>query len=190
MILSLSMLLSFVCSGKDVPTDSSNHSNEESLAAWAQFLDFAKNANSSAISDETLRAKYGQDVKRKDLEDRDYRDTVYYKKPGGHGFDVVLDFTARPLGRKDYTWPRSTLIFSLPDQGCVDRESAKNDLIAAGFAFTGTTTSPILIDHYRKGESLVEVSLWTARRARGLLDAAKYGPSPALVCVKDSKITT
>lgn len=158
----------------------------DSLAGWVQFLELVKSTKGPLFTDETLRSRYGQDVKKTEREDRSYMDVVDYTKADHHGFRLVLEYTARPIGVKNYASPGSALHVYWPGHGCIDRDKARADLVAAGFAFVGTQPFAPPIDAYSKGRIIVRLALWTAQPARRPTETANHEPMSALVCVKDA----
>jgi hypothetical protein len=164
----------------------------DALAGWVQFFELAKIANNYPITDEVLRSRFGQDVKRMDSDSRGYRDWVDYRKADGHGFDIDLSYTTLVHGLKN-SGPGAVLNVRLPDKGCLDRNKARADLTAAGFTFfhAQAPASPGPSDNYLKDQgAYVQLFLRTAIRARTTLQEMKYGPRAALVCVASARVTS
>jgi hypothetical protein len=172
----------------DVPSRDTSY-DADALAGWVQFLKIAKSADGHPITDDMLRSRFGNDVKRLTTDRGGYQDLVDYRKSDGHGFDVTLAYLTM-IHTPKVSGPGSTLEVNLTAKGCLDRDKAKADLTAAGFGFFQTQTAPVLTDHYfAEGGHHVEVLLRTAIRARTPLQEMKDGPRAALICVTTARIT-
>ena len=192
LLLAAIMASSSHAQSDDTPRDTSY--DADALAGWTQFLELAKSADNHPLTDELLRAKFGNDVKRMDSDSSGYRDWVDYKKTDGHGFDIGLSYQTLVHGLRS-SGPGAMLSVRLPAKGCLDRDKAKADLIAAGFAPIQAQKSPASIDHYfpkdyfpKDKGAYVKLFFRTAIRARTTLQEMKYGPRAALICVTSAMV--
>ncbi|BDU22024.1 hypothetical protein [Dyella sp. GSA-30] len=163
--------------------------DDDARAGWTQFIELAKTKD-KVISEQLLRQRYGQDVRKRDYGDRSYGIVVDYTKPEGHGFHIGLSYLARPVAQKDYSHPLSDLAVFLPSNGCLNRDAARSDLAAIGFVFTRTVAFSGLIDEYQKEGRGVSLELRTAVRARTIVQEMKYGPRPAVICVQTATLSS